>query len=76
MNDIILRCLEKVFMGICIELYQLVYLDIPDLEQRIFQQTNTIFIKIDIPEMNSDTIFFEIEIAYFSNLAHAWRPVL
>ncbi len=70
------RFLQKVSLGIWIELNRLIYFDIPDLEQRIFQQTNTIFIKIDILEMNSDTIFFEIEIAYFSNLTHAWWPVL
>jgi hypothetical protein len=71
-----LRFLEKVSLGICIELYQLIYLNIPDLEQRIFQQTDTIFIEMEIPEYNSDTIFFKIEITYFSILAHGCYIIL
>jgi hypothetical protein len=61
-----LRFLKKVSLGICIKLYQLIYLNIPDLERRIFQQTDTIFSEIEIQETNSDMILFEIEIAFQS----------
>ncbi len=67
-----LIALKKVLLGICIELYRLVYLNIPNLEQRIFEQTNMRFIEIKIPGTNSDTRFSEIEIAYFFN-PHAWK---
>ncbi len=67
-----MRFLKNVLLGICIELYQFIYLDIPDLEWRIIEQTDMRFIKIEISATNTDTIFSEIEIAYFSNLAHAW----
>jgi hypothetical protein len=36
-NDINMRYLEKVSLVSCIELYHLVHLDIPDLEQRNFE---------------------------------------
>jgi len=38
----------------------------------IFKKADSIFIKIEIPATKTDTIISEIEIAYVSNLAHAW----
>jgi hypothetical protein len=55
------------------ELYQLIYLDIPDHKQWNFQkETDTIFFEIEIPATKTDTIISETKITYVSNLAHAW----
>ncbi len=48
----------------------LVHLNIPDLGQRIFEPTGMRFIEIKISATNTNMIFSDIEIAYFSNLAH------
>jgi hypothetical protein len=75
-NDIKMRYLEKVSLVICIELYHLVHLNIPDLERRYFEWTDRIFLDIKISQTISNIDISRFEIAYFFNLAHAWVPKL
>jgi hypothetical protein len=75
-NDINMRYLKKVSLVICIELYHLIHLDIPDLERRNFELTDMIFLNIEISQTISDIEISRFKIAYFFNLAHAWVPKL
>jgi hypothetical protein len=75
-NDIKMRYLEKVSLVICIELYHLVHLNIPNLERRNFEWTDRIFLDIEISRTISNIDISRFEIAYFFNLAHAWVPKL
>ncbi len=49
-----MRYLKKVLLVICIELYCLIHLNIPNLKWRNFEQTNMIFLNIDISRTISD----------------------
>jgi hypothetical protein len=66
-----MRYLKKVPLEICIKLYWLVYIDLPDLEQSNFQKTDMIIFDIDFPATKTDMIKTEIKIAYVYDLAHA-----
>jgi len=57
-------------LGICIELYQLIYLDIPDLKPQTVKFSKYRYdIFREIPATKTDMIISDIEIAYVSN---AW----
>ncbi len=63
---------KKLPLGICIELYRLIYINFPDLKQSNLQINGMIIINIDIAITKTNTIISEIKIAYAYNLAQAW----
>ncbi len=65
-----MRYFKKVSLVICIKLYCLIHLDIPDLEWRNFEWTDTIFLNIKILQTISDIENSRFEIANIFNFAH------
>jgi len=64
-NNIEMIYLKKASLVICIKLYHLVHLNMPNLEQKNFEQTDMIFLDIEIPQMISDIESSRFELAYF-----------
>ncbi len=65
------RTLEKYLVS-----YQFVNLELVHPEWRNSEQTDIRFLNIEILQMISDIEILRFEIAYFSNLAHAWYVVV